>query len=111
MMITLFFILLMLLAIYFIAKHPELTKATKGFGIAVLLVAILLATLYETGMKRVQQKIEDRKIAFEKGKTFICKDHNISRETYLYENGTASFIPKRGVIGETYSILECTIAP
>ena len=111
MLITIFFILLMLVAIYYIARHPELTKPTKGFAIVILLIAIFLATIYEIGMQRMQQKVEDRKIAFQKGKIFICKDHNISNQTYLYESGTATLIPKRGVIGETYGILECTIAP
>ncbi len=111
MYINILFILFLLFIIIYIYKLEQLHTAVRWSVISILAVAIMLAALYEYANFKTQSKIENLEVAFKASKTLICGSDKakITKETYIYESGTSSLIPKRGVVGKTYSILECRV--
>jgi len=108
MYITIFFILIMIVAIILVARHEALSKSLKGFVISMFMLAIAVATLFEYSTDSKAQSRQTLIIAFEKGFPLYCGDEAITNEFYFYESGTASFQPNH-TIGKTYSINECSI--
>lgn len=108
MQITIFFILIMIVATVLVARHGALSKLLKGFVISLFLLTIVLATLFEYGSSGKAQSRQALVMAFKQGTPLLCNGTIITKEAYLYESGTASFQPNH-TVGKTYSIKECTI--
>ncbi len=109
MYINILFIIIMIVAILIIAKQKELTKAVKGFVITMLLLAVAVAVLFEYGNSQSDKNSRPTLNAFKQGKSLHCSGNDISNKTYSYEPGTSSFQPLINVVGETFSVHECTI--
>ncbi len=109
MYINILFIVIMIAAILIIAKQKELTKAVKGFVITMLLLAVAIAVLFEYGSSQHVKNTRPTLNAFKQGKSLNCSGNAISNKTYSYEPGTSSFQPLINVIGETFSLRECTV--
>ncbi len=109
--ITIFFIIIALLAIIAISRSKELSKGVKWSVITLFIIAIALASLYEYLIESSQKKIEPIILDFKNGKTLICEGKKVDKREYLYESGTSSLFPKEGVVGKTYSISRCKTLP
>ena len=112
MYITILFTIIAIILIIFIAKQEEFSKASKLSIIISLGLSVLLAVMYEYGSYKYDNQDRIKEIAFNQGKTLICKDQNITNKTYLYESGTASLMPNSKdstFIGAIYPIQECIL--
>jgi len=109
MYINILFIIIMIATIVVIAKQKELTRVVKGFVITMLLLALSAAILFEYSNNQVDKNSRPTLNAFREGKMLHCHDNDITNKTYSYEPGTSSFIPLINVVGETFSLRECTI--
>ncbi len=112
MYITILFTIIAIILIIFIAKQEEFSKASKLSIMISLGLSVLLAVMYEYGSYKYDNQNRIKEIAFNQGKTFTCKDKNITNKTYLYESGTASLMPNSKdstFIGAIYPIEECIL--
>jgi uncharacterized membrane protein YfbV (UPF0208 family) len=107
MYINLLFIIIALIIIFYIAKQRELSKSVKITVISLMALSVALASLYEYGNKKIERQYNQIALTFKKGQKISCKKKSIDNTTYYYEPGTASFIPKAGVVGETFHVSEC----
>ena len=99
----------MIATIVVIVKQKELTKVVKGFVITMLLLALSSAILFEYSNNQIAKNSRPTLNAFREGKNIHCQNKEINNQTYSYEPGTSSFIPLINVVGETFSLSECTI--
>ena len=112
MYISIIFIIIAIVLIIFISKQEKFSKAAKTSIMISLGLSVLLAILYEYGSYKYDNQNRIKEIAFNQGKTLICKDQNITNKTYLYEPGTASLMPNskdNTVIGAIYPIDDCIV--
>ncbi len=113
MYISIIFIVIAIALIIFISRQKDFSKAAKTSIITSLGLSVLLAILYEYGSYKHDDQNRIKEIAFNQGKTLICKDHNITNSIYLYEPGTASLMPNSKdskFIGEIYPIEKCHLS-
>lgn len=108
MYINILFIIIMIAAIFIIVRHDALSKLVKGFVITMLLLSIGIALLFEYATQQNEKKSRPTYTAFMQGKTITCSGNEINNTIYSYEPGTSSFLPLLNVVGETFSIQECS---
>ena len=108
MYINILFILIMIAAIFVIARQDALGKGLKGFVIMMLVLAVGSAILFEYINSQGEKRYRPLITAFKEGKNLSCAGKIISNKTYSYEPGTASFQPLAKVIGDTFARHECT---
>ncbi len=110
MYITIIFIIIMIATILIIAKQKTLSKSLKGFVITMLVLALAIAVLFEYANSQSDKKSRPTLTAFKQGKSLHCSGNDINNKTYSYEPGTSSFQPLIHVVGETFSLSECSVS-
>lgn len=108
MYINILFIIIMIVAIIIIAKQEELSKAVKGFVITMMVLAVSFAALFEYSSSKMDKDSRPIINAFKHGKALSCEGSDINITTYSYEPGTSTFQPRLDIVGDTYSVKECT---
>jgi len=109
MYINILFIIILLVIVFIIAKQDTHTKAIKGFVITMLLLTVAIAMLFEYSHTKADENSRPIINAFKQGKTLHCAENDITQKNYSYEPGTSSFQPRINVVGETFSLYECSI--
>jgi len=84
-------------------------KDNKNLNKEITIISLVLLGLiitHEHFSNQTRQKVTKLLIAFKEGKTLVCHDKKIDKNTFEYESGTMVFISKK--LGkEKYSITEC----
>ncbi|MBS4234855.1 hypothetical protein [Campylobacter vulpis] len=92
--ILIFILVILCLALISFALRKKLGKKTKPFFIALLVIFIIFAVIFENKNLKLSDKKQDLLYAFHQGKVLKCKDFNVSKEHFNYEFGTSSFVAK-----------------
>jgi|APHig6443717497_1056834.scaffolds.fasta_scaffold55580_2 membrane protein implicated in regulation of membrane protease activity len=92
MQLLLFLALVFLIASVIAAKKSTFSRKAKGGLFIVLALLLILAWWYEA---RSRQNSEENRLminAFKQGKSLYCDGREISSDSFVFVNGTLSFI-------------------
>jgi hypothetical protein len=98
---------------FVIAKLEVLTPRAKTLIFTLMMTILATAILYEFMVSKTQQQNRQLINAFSQGKTLICKDKQVTKENFLLESGTSSFMAKQGktdITGIIYAIEDCKLS-
>ncbi|AXP08454.1 hypothetical protein N4T57_03850 [Campylobacter hepaticus] len=91
-LIYIFIILFLSFLIFILDK--KLGKKVKPFFGILFVICIILIVFFEFKNTQKSHLKNDIIVAFNQGKSILCKDINISKMYFNYEFGTGSFISK-----------------
>ncbi|QIR76544.1 hypothetical protein FA592_10045 [Sulfurospirillum diekertiae] len=92
MQLLLFLALVFLIASVIAAKKSTFSKKAKGGLFMVLAFLLALAWWYEAQSRQSSEENRLMISAFKQGKSLYCDGREISLDTFVFVNGTLSFI-------------------
>ncbi len=92
MQIIIGILFVIILLTLFAAQFEKISHKRKMHILKIAALIILLSWLYQNMILNQTQQRRAKVIAFEQGKTLICKEQAISKKFFYYESGTQSFL-------------------
>ncbi len=112
MQIILGILALIIIVTIFAAKFETISQEIKIRIFKIVAVVLTLGWLYQTVVSGTQTSNRELVNAFKQGKTLLCKEQDILKNSFYYEAGTMSFVAlnkNESLSGIIYPIEDCEI--
>ncbi|AFL67857.1 hypothetical protein [Sulfurospirillum barnesii] len=93
MQFLLFIGIALFLSALWYANNEALSKRNKQILLVLIVLTIGSGGVYEWQNDKKSAHNREMANAFKQGKTLLCKDKEISNESFIFVSGTQSFIP------------------
>ena len=102
--IAIFFTALALL--FFIIKRIKEDKNFTKEIVSIMIALLIMIGFHEYFSNKERVKVTNILVAFKEGKTLLCHDAKVNKDSFEYESGTMVFISKKNE-DVKYPVLGC----